>query len=476
MSYPSDPHVQFPSNPHVQYPSNPHVQYPSNPSIQYPSNPNVQYPSDPNVQYPSNPNIPYPSPNESNYPPNPPTPPIAKSSGIQLSRDSEYLIQTFLPPFPSPPSYTPTGLPLPICIPQIKGTFDSPFLRAYSDPLSQSVDISQAEFLSFIDGLNLAIVASPPLRVVNMTGMAIGFVPYHWAIIASTVLQTVAQTAIHVLSKTLTDRYLRSANLNLFKPRGLSVRLCTTPAMLHLVTGSPIPQESSTMKVVNKVGRGVGTVLLRLPIPFSSRIVRAIADKPPEVGLTQGEVKNSIIRRRLALVQGYTLPLNLNVLPPQKAEGAMDTMQSWGVKFDEFMTGRQEKKAEEKRMALAERQQQGKGRRRQRRQRHGPISTLLGPKESKAERRVKNADLVEHWGTQSTLWVVILPADKDAEIVGIERAESAENEERVDDKAFQAELALEREELEEELDYEEDDDDDVSDSSSSKGKGKDTKH
>jgi hypothetical protein len=40
----------------------------------------------------------------------------------------------------------------------------------------ESVDIFQEQLLAFIDGLNLAMTASPPLRVVNLAGMAIGFV------------------------------------------------------------------------------------------------------------------------------------------------------------------------------------------------------------------------------------------------------------------------------------------------------------
>ncbi|KDQ49681.1 hypothetical protein JAAARDRAFT_165374, partial [Jaapia argillacea MUCL 33604] len=398
--------------------------------------------------------------------PSPSHTPDAKSSGLQLVRDSEYLIQSFLPGEAAPPSYSPTELPLPLCIPQIKGSFDSPFLRGYNAALGDTVDLTETELLSFIDGLNLAIVASPPLRVVSVAAMGISFVPYHWAIIAGVAVQTAVQTGIHVLSKTLTDRYLRAANLRLFKPRGLSARLCTTEAMLHLIAGAPVKEESSTMKTINKVGRGVGSLLLRLPIPFSSRIVRAISDKPPTVEVTQGDAKNSIIRRRLALVDGIALPLDLNVPPPEKAQGVMDTMQSWGVKFEGCMSGRQEKKAEEKRRALADRQSAG-GSRRQRRA-HGPVHTLIGAretrgerkvknadliehwgtkktvgKESRCERKAKNADLVEHWGTKTTLWLVILPAEKDEEIEGIEMAEDPENEERVDDRTFQEELELE---------------------------------
>ncbi|KAJ7758163.1 hypothetical protein DFH07DRAFT_958508 [Mycena maculata] len=471
--------------------------------------------------------------------------PKASSSGIEFTRDANFLIDSFIP-MPSgeaaPPPYG--TIPLPFCTPQIATSFDSPFARGYNPALESFVGVSQEQLLSFIDGLNLAMTSSPPLRVVNFAGMAIGFVPYHWAIIAGTVIQTAAQTGMHVLSKTLTDRYLRAANLRLFKPRGLSVRLCTTAAMQHLVMRTGNGAGPSTM---HKIGRGVGTVLLHAPIPFTSRIVRAIADKPPKVPAsinTVGDGKKIPLatQRRLASLEGYALPLDLNVPPPAKAQGVMDTMGSWGVAFDSWRTGRSQNKVEARRRELerinsqlqsygytpspqasgysgqpqmggpgygfpqpqvggpgygyppnqsqmggpsygyAGQQQMGgqtnaqmelflMGRRerkdlrkaarraRKRERGGGLISELIGPKETRLERRVANADLLESWATDKVLWVVIMSAELDKEIDGIERAESMDNEERVDQKTWQAEIVRERDELEEEEDEEEDDED-----------------
>ncbi|KAJ7288072.1 hypothetical protein C8J57DRAFT_505776 [Mycena rebaudengoi] len=115
--------------------------------------------------------------------PSPPAPapvsyPVATASsssesGIQLSRDADLLINSFLPS-PSaaqpPPPYEAKGLPLPFCAPQIAASFDSPFATVES-----AVGISQDQLLAFIDGLNLAMTASPPLRVVNVAGKIIGY-------------------------------------------------------------------------------------------------------------------------------------------------------------------------------------------------------------------------------------------------------------------------------------------------------------
>jgi hypothetical protein len=117
--------------------------------------------------------------------------PLATSSGIQLKRDADILIQHFLPPAttktsneagsayqqPPQPEDSSLPLPLPLCIPQISvsADWDSAFARGYNDHL-HSIGISQQMLLNFIDGLNLAIQASPPLRVVSLVGTVIGFV------------------------------------------------------------------------------------------------------------------------------------------------------------------------------------------------------------------------------------------------------------------------------------------------------------
>ncbi|KAK0505044.1 hypothetical protein EDD18DRAFT_1274563 [Armillaria luteobubalina] len=395
----------------------------------------------------------------------PPPPAYSSATGVQLARDADLLIKDFLP---APSEYTgpSNGIPLPLCIPQIATKFDSPFSRGYNDVLSEAVDIPQAELLAFIDGLNLAMTASPPLRVVDTAGMIIGLIPYHWTIIAGITMQTAAQTGMRVLSKTLTDRYLRAANQRIFKPRGLSVRLCTTAAMLQLISNAG--GEPPKISMINKVGRTVGTVLLWLPIPFSSRIVRAIADKPDRIAPSEGSKKNLVLKRRLQAIEGMALPLEIDdIPPPHKPEGAMDKMNEYGVRFDKYRNNKKEKKNETRRRELARLEAGGSDlsrwdRLRRMRMEHnkrrgGLISGILGPKESKLERRVANADLLEHWGNEKVIWIVIMKEEQDQEIQGIEIADSPEDEERVDDKTWNQVMELERDELDEELLMEADD-------------------
>ncbi|KAJ7021599.1 hypothetical protein C8F04DRAFT_1140307 [Mycena alexandri] len=437
-------------------------------------------------------------------PPGPPPP--ASFSGVQFTRDADFLIQSFLPS--SPVSHQGlSGIPLPFCAPQIADSFDAPFARGYNAALHDSVGLSQDQLLAFIDGLNLAMTSSPPLRVVNFAGMVIGFV-------------YAPKTGMHILSKTLTDRYLRAANVRLFKPRGLAVRLCTTAAMQHLVMRTGNGAGPSTM---TKIGRGVGT--------------------PPKVHASISDVGDGrkmplATQRRLASLEGYALHLQLDVPPPAKAQGVMDTMGSWGVAFDQWRDGRKQDKIEQKRRQLErvnselqrlginpnggplpqmggqpgyaqpgsggqgysgqpgyagqayggqpgyggggpsnygggqqpggydamgrhERKDLRRAAKRSRRRERGPglIGSLIGPKESKLERRVANADLIEHWKSDKGLWVVIMNAELDKEIEGIERAESMDNEEQVDPQTWRAEIIRERDILEEESDSDSEDED-----------------
>ncbi|KAJ3874211.1 hypothetical protein F5051DRAFT_455444 [Lentinula edodes] len=465
--------------------------------------------------------------------------------GIQLAHDADLLIRTYVPsslslnqPYTGPP------IPLPLCIPQVGVSPDehSTFARGYNEVLNDT-GIPQDVLLNFIDGLNMAIIASPPLRVVGTVGKVIGFIPHHWAMIAGAIINTAAGVAIHVLAKTLTDRYLRAANLNLFKPRGLSVRICTTSAMLALLDSS----ESKLSSKLNKFGRGVGSVFLKIPLPvvnpIASTIIHAISDKPPAISPSGREgdpIKNSVLRRRVAMTEGFALSLNIDDIPPPvKPDGVMDTMASWGVRFDTAIEKFSEKNNERRRRALQSireanieqpsssmrlletgsptsssaslpRPPSNTGRsgisstsstgfknmassalntvndwRLQREvyfeqqntvlrnSRLGNVG-LLGHKKSRMEQKVADADLLEHWGTEKILWVVIMASDKgtvipfdlvmpqslaliysslvlfhiDEEIENIGIAEDPADEEQIDDRTWRERMAVERDEME----------------------------
>ncbi|KAJ7590075.1 hypothetical protein C8J56DRAFT_752901, partial [Mycena floridula] len=298
------------------------------------------------------------------------------------------------------------------------------------------------ELIQFIDGLNIAIAANPPLRVVDIAGKGLGFVPHHWAMIASATMQIVAQIGIRILSKTETDRYLRAANLNLFNPKGLSVRICTTAGMLALVKPTEEQKRTKSEKAKaawNKLGRGVGTVLLKVPMPITSMIVNAFADPPPTNQL--------LLNRRFQIIDGHALPLEIDLGPPIKKGpfGPIKTAKSWDIKFTQYWAGRTEKKNEKNRRRLdgddtgLSSLEEWWHRRDQNRAQIKAQIPILGPAlgKTRKERRVNDANLLDHWAIDEILWLVVMNSEKDQEISGIEIAESAENEERVQEGDWQ---------------------------------------
>ncbi|KLO04530.1 hypothetical protein SCHPADRAFT_947630 [Schizopora paradoxa] len=199
----------------------------------------------------------------------------------EVQHDAQVLIDSYIGSIHYPASRPPSGvLPLPFCLPQIGAGFDTPFARGYNGILQQ-IGIPPKTFLDFVDGLNMAMISSPPLQVIDKAGMVIGFVPHWTFMLAGALMQTGAQVGAQVMSKSLSDRYLRAANERIFAPLGLRVRLCKTSALRSLVdhpdAGNPKPSK------LKKFGQGAGDVLLQLPFPVIKKVVRMFMDKPPPV-------------------------------------------------------------------------------------------------------------------------------------------------------------------------------------------------
>ncbi|KAL1762459.1 hypothetical protein FB107DRAFT_198866 [Schizophyllum commune] len=300
------------------------------------------------------------------------------------------------------------------------------------------------DFLSFIDGLNLAIVDSPPLRVVDLVGNILGFIPLDWAVIASIVLPIGAQLGMFALSKSLTDRYLGAANDRIFRPRGLVARICTTAATQRLLGLSNVPEEEGGWKgALNSVGREVGKLVLKTE--------PSMPDGNLDAGASEEDKTKRRIMRRLEALEGAALPVSLNVPPPAKVEGFANKMQAHGVKFDEGVAKDKEKRRAARLETLAEVE--------------AKLAELEAKDSSKAgffdrlaakrikdrrellQRRIANAQLREKWETDEVLWLVIVDAAKDKEIFGIDEAENEADVAVMSEDAWRREIELEEERL-----------------------------
>lgn len=82
----------------------------------------------------------------------------------QLPTYTEDDAEELLGQYPPPPRDV-EPLPLPVAVPQIASSYDSPFLRAYNPELERS-GVEQEEWLRFVDGLNIAMVSTAVLSVI----------------------------------------------------------------------------------------------------------------------------------------------------------------------------------------------------------------------------------------------------------------------------------------------------------------------
>jgi hypothetical protein len=129
------------------------------------------------------------------------------------------------------------GLPQarkPIALPAIASSFDSPFIRAYP-PILQSHQLPKESFLNFLDQLNKTISSSPPLQVLDATGGILKSVPIlfplHWI---GDAVSGLANLGSQGMSKSRTDSSIKTANKDIFGPRGLKVEIAKLDALAHL--------------------------------------------------------------------------------------------------------------------------------------------------------------------------------------------------------------------------------------------------
>ncbi|KAI5898682.1 uncharacterized protein SCHCODRAFT_02663556 [Schizophyllum commune H4-8] len=297
------------------------------------------------------------------------------------------------------------------------------------------------EFLSFVDGLNLAIVDSPPLRVIDLVGNILGFIPLDWAVIASIVLPLGAQLGMFALSKSLTDRYLGAANDRIFRPRELVARICTTAATQKLLGLSNVPEEEGGWKgALNSVGREVGKLVLKPSMPDD-----------PNAGATEEDKTKRRITRRLEALEGAALPVSLDVPPPAKVEGFANKMQAHGVKFDEGVAKDKEKRRAARLKTLAEVEAKLAELEAKDQSKAGFVDHLAAKRAKDQrellQRRIANAQLREKWETDEVLWLVIVDAAKDKKIFGIDEAENEADVAVISEEAFRREIELEEKRL-----------------------------
>lgn len=140
-------------------------------------------------------------------------------------------------PRPSSSSSAPSLSRL-IAIPATEPSLGSPFLRAYPPALA-AFDIPRDVFLPFLDRVNRAAVASPPVQVLGLAGSVVSMVPLHTAQAVGGAVNAAARIGAVAVSRGRVEMLLREANRDVFGPRGLRVGVAKLGAVAALA-GMPI--------------------------------------------------------------------------------------------------------------------------------------------------------------------------------------------------------------------------------------------
>ena len=151
------------------------------------------------------------------------------------------ILQKFLADHPLPPdpaNHSP--LPCPVILPQRRPrTKSRGFVRAYA-PVLQNVGVDQATWMDFLTTFHKASQASPVFGAILVAGHLVGYVPSIAAMVASTMIQAAAISAIVVQSRSRTNTFLDDINKQFFRPRGLYVLLIAYHGERHKWSSEPL--------------------------------------------------------------------------------------------------------------------------------------------------------------------------------------------------------------------------------------------
>ncbi|KAK7213957.1 hypothetical protein V2G26_021135 [Clonostachys chloroleuca] len=195
----------------------------------------------------------------------------------------------------------------PIALPTVRSAQGSPYIRAYPLELAK-VGITRETFLSFLDHVNRVVADNPPLLAVGVVGSVIGLVPEPTAQLAGSVIELAADVGNVALAEGRTELVLRRANIDIFHPVGLQVRVAKLEAVAK-IAGMPFLDGES-----GKLTSGL----------------RVLAPLDDEMELHTLGVQ----RRRLRDLEEWLSPLDLEELPEvERPSSVMGKMQ---VKMSEF--------------------------------------------------------------------------------------------------------------------------------------------
>ncbi|EOD52740.1 hypothetical protein UCRNP2_446 [Neofusicoccum parvum UCRNP2] len=203
------------------------------------------------------------------------------------------------------------GLSKPVVIPQTINMFYvrsfSPFARAYPPSFAELPNpIGEDEFLTFIDGLNNAFMMNPFFQAGFMASGMIMSVPILPVQLAGGGVQALAAIGSASITLIRGRKYLKKVNAEIFNPRGLAVRICTTKKMMGAVGMNETKLTLPPLEDTNDLEFGLSHT-------ESGRSTPAL----------EGSVPEDPRMRRLRALEGHVTPITFDVPPQPLPEGAL---------------------------------------------------------------------------------------------------------------------------------------------------------
>ncbi|KAH0366425.1 hypothetical protein KCU65_g5396, partial [Aureobasidium melanogenum] len=245
----------------------------------------------------------------------------------------------------------------PIVIPQTTPGPNNPFILAYS-PALLAHTISPSTFLTFLSTLNVCLATTPPLQILDLAGGFVGMVPHHIPALIGGSLQATAKIAGAVTSKTRVAKCLKTANAEIFAPKGLKVDILDTESLKQ------------------KLGIDGNKSLLG--------------------DLDEEELEISVRDRRLQALEPYIAGLEFNVPEPARQENVIDRLSASQLK-------RQMAKSEEKALAARRKENEKRNKRAEKEER----KTEKDRKKGKERKEKKEKEDKESKAAEKLLWLFI---------------------------------------------------------------------
>ncbi|KAI1047243.1 hypothetical protein LB505_013301 [Fusarium chuoi] len=187
---------------------------------------------------------------------------------------------------PEQPTLPPSDKP--IAIPATSSKLGSPFARAFPPILEDQYHLPREVFLRFLDDLNRAAVASPPVQILGLAGSIVSMIPLHTAQIVGSSVNAAATLSTYAISKSRSELCISTANKELFLPRGLKAEF----------TKLDVVARYARMPILNSEGK----------VDKNSMILGPLEDVSSQAPVT-------VQQRRLQALEPWIAPLDLIPLP-----------------------------------------------------------------------------------------------------------------------------------------------------------------